>query len=320
MTDKQTIDEQAIDEVAARWHARAMIGRLSPEDEQRLDAWLGEDLRHRLAYADVAAASYALEQAAPQKRAISKGADVEQRVARRWPIWIGAALAPALLFVALMWTPHAWQNLRSDVHTAVGAVHAQRLPDGSTLQLDTDSAVALPFTPDRRDVELLRGDLAVDVAKDPAHPFRVHCAGVEARAVGTRFVVARHASEVEVGVMEGTVAVRANENSEPTLVTAGQRALVDARSGAIRSEPLPAMSYGWTRGVLSFDHVPLEQVVAEIARYVPEHVVFRAGKHADTPVTATFPIDHPEAALLAVAATNGLAIRHVTNLVYVVQD
>ena len=31
---------RAIDELAARWHARAMIGQLAPEDEQRLDAWL----------------------------------------------------------------------------------------------------------------------------------------------------------------------------------------------------------------------------------------------------------------------------------------
>jgi transmembrane sensor len=302
-----------IDEVAARWHARAMIGRQSPEDEQRLDAWLAEDPRHRLAYAEVAAAGFAMEQAAPI-------AAVPRRVARHWPIWIGAALAPVLLFFAVSWTPHAWQDWRSDVHTAIGAVHVQRLPDGSTLQLDTDTAVALPFAPDRRDVELLRGDLAVDVAKDSAHPFRVHCAGVEALAVGTRFVVSRLASEVEVGVMEGTVAIRVGEHSEPTLIQAGHRALVDARSGAIRNEPLPALSYGWTRGVLSFDRVPLEQAVAEIARYVPEHVLLRATNHAATAVTATFPIDRPEAALVALATTNGLTIRHVANLLYVVQD
>jgi transmembrane sensor len=307
---------RAIDEVAARWHARAMLGQLSPEDEQRLDAWLAEDMRHRLAYADAAAASYAIEQAMPKVAPV-----VERRVTRRWPVWLGAALAPVLLFIVFIWTPHAWQDWHSDVRTVIGEVHSQRLPDGSTLQLDTDTAVALPFTPEHRDIELIRGELAVEVAKDTAHPFRVHCAGIEARAVGTRFVVARRDSEVEIGVMEGTVAVRADEHSEPTLLQAGQRARVDTRSGAISSEALPAVSYGWTRGVLSFDRVPLEQVVAEIARYLPEHVTFRASRQAAiTPVTATFPLDHPDAALTAVAATNGLTIRHVSNLLYVVQD
>jgi len=315
MTDTQATENPAIDELAARWHAREMSGRFSPQDAQRLDAWLAEDVRHRLAYADVAAAGYALQQAAPVVAIENVG-----RAPRRWPVWLGAALAPLVLLVVVTRTPHTWQDWRSDAHTAIGAVQTQRLADGSTLQLDTDTAVALPFAPDRRDVELLRGDLAVDVAKDPVHPFRVHCAGVEARAVGTRFVVARHASEVEVGVMEGTVAVRADEHSEPTLITAGQRAWVDTHSGAIRSEPLPALSYGWTRGVLSFDGVPVERVVVEIARYLPEHVTFRAAKHAATPVTATFPIDTPEAALLSVAKTSGLTLRRVPDLLYVIED
>jgi len=310
MTDIGTTQEQA-----ARWHAREMTGGLSAQDALRLEDWLAQDVRHRLAYADVAAAAYALQQT-PANTAVA-----QRRAARRWPVWLGAAIAPALLLVAMLWTPHAWQDWRSDAHTAIGALSAQQLPDGSTLQLDTDSAVALPFAPDRRDIELLRGALAIEVAKDPAHPLRVHCAGVEARAVGTRFVVAWHAGdEIEIGVTEGTVAVRANDRAEPILVQAGQRARVDTRSGTVRSDVLPALGYGWTRGVLSFDRVPLEQVVAEIARYMPEHVAFQAVQHAATPVTATFPIEHPDAALVAVARSNGLTLRHVPHVFYAVQD
>jgi transmembrane sensor len=305
-------DLRAVEEAAARWHARVMTGRIAPEDERRLDAWLAEDLHHRLAYAEITATAYALQQALPSKA-------VKQRVARRWPIWAGAALAPLVLLMAIIWTPHALQDWRSDAHTTAGAMRTQQLPDGSTLQLDTDSAVSLPFTPEQRDIELLRGALAIEVAKDPAHPLRVHCAGIEARAVGTHFIVARHAADVEVGVTEGVVAVRTDDHSEPMLVHAGERVLVDPR-GTLRSEPLAAASYGWTRGVLSFDRMPLQQVVDEIARYLPEHVVFRASSHAATPVTATFPLDHPEAALRAVATTHGLTLRHMPNLLYVVQD
>jgi len=317
MTETIRTDIRAIDEVAAQWHAQLLLGRLSPEDEQRLDAWLAEDLRHRLAYAEVAAAGYALEQASPKVENVA----VRQEIARRWPVWAGAALAPVLLLVAVLWTPHALQDLRSDAHTVAGALRTQHLPDGSVLQLDTDTAVRLQFTPEQRDIELLRGELAIEVAKDPAHPLRVHCAGIEARAVGTHFIVARRADEIEVGVTEGVVAVSGGDHSAPTLVQAGQRVRVDARNGEIRSEPLPATSYGWTRGVLSFDHVPVQQAVAEIARYLPEHVTLRVSEHAAaTSITATFPIDKPEAALLAVARTNGLTVKHVPNLLYVVQD
>jgi len=306
-------DIRAIDEVAARWHARAMTRALLPDEERRLEAWLAEDARHRLAYADIAAAGYALEQAAP-------AVAIPARTSRHWPIWVGAAVTPLLLVLALLWAPHAWQDWHSDVRTAVGALRVEHLVDGSVLQLDTDTAVALPFAPDQRDIELLRGSLAVEVAKDYAHPFRVHCAGVEARAVGTHFIVARRADSIEVGVTAGTVAVRADDGSAPILVQAGQRALVEMRNRAIRTETLPAASYAWTRGVLSFERVPLRQVVTEIARYLPEHVVFRAADRTAMPVTATFPIDHPQEALVALAKTHGLSLRHVPNLLYVVED
>jgi len=81
MTETIRTDIRAIDEVAAQWHAQLLLGRLSPEDEQRLDAWLAEDLRHRLAYAEVAAAGYALEQASPKVEKVA----VRKEIARRWP-------------------------------------------------------------------------------------------------------------------------------------------------------------------------------------------------------------------------------------------
>jgi len=302
-----------IAEEAARWHARANVERLSPDDERSLDAWLAADVRHRLAYADVAAACFALEQAAPPRVQ-------RRRPARRWPLWIAATAAPTLLLLVVLVVPHLWQDWHSDVYTATGATQRQILVDGSVLQLDTDTAVSLPFSRDRRDIELLRGSLAVQVAKDPDHPLRVHCAGVEARAVGTRFVVARRTGSIEIDVTEGIVAVTSANGSEPVQLVAGQRAVVDADSNLVRTEALPPLSDGWTRGVLSFDREPLQDAVVELARYLPEHVVFRARNRGKAPVTATFPLDDPQAALVALARTNGLTITHIPHLLYVVQD
>ena len=299
-----------IAEEAARWHARAE--RLSPNDERRLDAWLAADVRHRLAYADVAAAGFALEQAAPAR--------VQRRPTRRWPLWVAATAAPTLLLFVVLAMPQLWQDWHSDLYTSTGAFQRQVLVDGSVLQLDTDTAVSLPFSRDRRDIELLRGSLSVQVAKDPDHPLRVHCAGVEARAVGTRFVVTRRPGSIEIGVTEGIVAVTSGSDSTAVQLVAGQRAIVDTESHLVRSEALPATSDGWTRGVLSFDREPLRDAVTEVARYLPEHVVFRAQNHATTPVTATFPLDNPQAAIVALARTNGLKITHIPHLLYVVLD
>lgn len=297
---------------AARWHARQTVGLL-PDENRALDAWLAADVRHRIAYADIAAAAFAFDQLAPR-------AAREVRQPRRWPVWAGATLAPIALIACFLFLPHAWQNWHSDRHTEVGVTLSQKLPDGTTLQLDTDSAVALPFSPERRDVELLRGALAVDVAKDPKHPFRVYCSGVEATAVGTRFVVAHRGDAIEVGVTEGIVSVRADHDAEPVLVIAGSVARIDLPHRNVAQTPMTATAYGWTRGVLSFEQAPLETVATELARYLPQRVVFRARKHATNPVTATFPVDDPQSALLALARTQGLTVRHFDGWLTIIDD
>src|SRR5438105_2187582 len=125
-------DLNPIHEQAARWHARSAAGALSSADEQRLEAWLALDLSHRLAFADVAAAGFALEQARPRQKVA-----VAARVERRWPAWIAGAVAAPLLLWLLLLAPHVVQDWRSDFHTAPGAPHTQALADGSTLRLDT---------------------------------------------------------------------------------------------------------------------------------------------------------------------------------------
>lgn len=297
-------------DAAARWHARATLGLMSDDDEQALDAWLGLDVRHRLAYADVAAAAFAVESASPRPTA-GRG---ERR--RPFVAWIAGAMAASFLVFAGLRLPHAVEDWRSDVHTAAGSLGRQPLPDGSVLRLDTDSAVRIDFE-HGRNLELLRGALVVDVAKDPAHPFRVRCDGLQATAVGTKFIVDRRDDAIEVGVTEGRVAVETGATK--ILIAAGERARFDRRAGALHSESLSANAYSWTRGALTFERTPLHEAVAEIARYLPEHVVLRDAGFDDAEVTATFPIDDPAASLQAVAAANGLRVRHLPGLIVLTQ-
>src|SRR6185295_10108658 len=138
------------------------------------------------AYADVADTGFALDQAAPRVEIVAPGAPA-------WTRLLAVAATIALAVGIALLGPHAWQDLRSDARTAAGVLTTRALPDGSSLKLDTDSAVALDFAGSKREVELMRGALAVEVVKDPTRPFRVHAGAVEATAVGTKYVVARQA-------------------------------------------------------------------------------------------------------------------------------
>ena len=76
----------------------------------------------------------------------------------------------------------------------------RRLPDGSIVELDAQSEIAVNFEPSVRRVELVRGEALFKVQKDPNRPFIVRAGGVEVRAVGTAFDVRLGSAAVEVFV------------------------------------------------------------------------------------------------------------------------
>jgi len=301
---------------AARWHAIASGRDLSADESRSLDQWLAQNARHRLAYADICAAAFALEQSTAANDPVAATA----RTSRPWLRWSLAAGAPLLLVFALLAGPRitpSWQNWNSDLYTDIGKPLTQKLADGSVLELDTDSAVRVRLGSDRRDIELLRGRLAIAVAKDPSRPLHVQSGGVDAMAVGTRFVVDRSDLGTEVGVHEGIVRVT-HGSGAPVDLTAGQQAFVghddtNARVGALAS------SDGWTRGVLSVEQMPLAKVLAELDRYLPERIVLADDSRAAMPITATLPLDDPAAALRALAQTSQLSLRHIPRVAYVMR-
>lgn len=302
---------------AARWHAMACGRDLSADESRSLDQWLAQNPRHRLAYADVCAAAFALEQGAGADVAITART---KRTARPWMRWGLAAGAPLLLVFALLVGPRIapnWQNWNSDLYTEIGKPQSQTLADGSVLELDTDSAVRVHLGTDRRDIELLRGRLAIAVAKDPARPLHVRAGTVDAMAVGTRFVVDRSDVGTEVGVHEGIVRVTAG-SAAPVDLIAGQQAFVSSDEPAARVGAL-ASNDAWTRGVLSVEQMPLAKVLAELDRYLPERIVLADDTHAAMPITATLPLDDPAAALRALAQTSQLSLRHIPRVAYVMR-
>jgi transmembrane sensor len=81
------------------------------------------------------------------------------------------------------------------------------LPDGSVLQLNTDSVVETAYSPTERRVRLKKGEAFFSVAKNPQRPFWVDVGAVSVRAVGTAFNVRFRPEAVEVLVKEGKVSV-----------------------------------------------------------------------------------------------------------------
>ncbi|MEE4301322.1 MAG: FecR domain-containing protein, partial [Pseudomonadales bacterium] len=216
------------------------------------------------------------------------------------------ALAATVLLAAgaLLFTAYWFPGDRIELRTARGERLLQTLPDGSTVQLNTDTALVWHATDALRELEIeLGGEVFVEVAKDAARPFVIRTDHGFVTAIGTAFAVHARAEGTSVNVLEGVVEVRARtvETTRPRRVAAGQRVEVTAGAvpGAVR-EALPD-ALAWREGRLVYDDVPLEELVAELNRYLPRRMTISDAGLAATRVSAVLVLSDQESMLRALA-------------------
>jgi RNA polymerase sigma factor (sigma-70 family) len=181
------------------------------------------------------------------------------------------------------WVPQ-WQAALASVR---GRIETHRLPDGSRITLDAGSRARLEYFGSRRVVHLLEGRAFFAVAPDAARPFVVEAGAARVTVLGTRFAVERGGDAVEVGVESGRVRVEATVGAAVLELEPGQRARVDAATGARRlaghgNVPVAPWRTGW----LSFDGRPLAEVARELNRYRPDAPLQVAASISELPVVA----------------------------------
>jgi transmembrane sensor len=155
--------------------------------------------------------------------------------------------------------------------TKLGEVRTVRLADGSQVVLDTDTALGVTMTSDRRDVVLKRGRARFTVAHDTARPFFVRAGGIQVRATGTVFdVLFRNSAAVHLieGGVEVKLLVRTAHAVKTTILKPGQiLALIRGQSPQSFVMPARRSDQQWVSGVKSFDKVPISEVIAEANSY-----------------------------------------------------
>jgi transmembrane sensor len=193
----------------------------------------------------------------------------------------------------------AW---RADVSTGVGERRTVQLADGTTLSLNTDSAVDISLSQDTRRLRLVRGEIAITTGADADHghrPFFVDTAQGSLQALGTRFAVRQHDDSAALTVLEGAVRiVPAQAPNAATVLTAGQGATFDALTLRSRFDDASAANAAaaWTQGMLVVHAMPLGDFLAELSRYRRGHLGC-APEVADLRVSGIYPVDDTDRVL-----------------------
>lgn len=320
-------EQNPLDVAAAGWMVRRQDG-LTPEEEAEFQEWLAADPAHSQALEQLQGVWGRMEELPEQgvealKAGLPQGEAAtptppavplaRERTPPRWtsrpssPLspgrrsWLiglgrlvpqAAAAAVAFGVVGGGWYGwSAWQRqpvFEQAVATARGEQKQVKLPDGSTLWLDTATRVEVSLYRQRREVRLSDGQVFFAVQSNPEQPFDVLAGSTRITVVGTRFSVRRTrsglGSEGSVGVVveEGRVRVASRAAvhemdgaATPVELGAGQSVTVDAAgaSGPVVNDAVPAAA--WREGRVSFNGTSLAQALAEFERYGDMGLIIR---------------------------------------------
>lgn len=305
-----TLADEAID-----WLVLLRSGSVSAETRREFDHWLQQDNTHQTAFAEAEALWGSAAKVLKETQTVNVppqrlNASRKIKPIRRSSWNLGLATAASLLLgVWMTWSSLAdW--MLSDYSTIVGEQKEVVLSDGSSVFLNTDTAISLDLSRELRRVELLKGQAEFRVAKDAARPFEVVAENTTVRALGTVFEVFEQTSgAVDVTVSEHAVSVSLPGKSgvEPVRVEESERLHYAGHGELKRAEPVNLNRINaWQRGKLIFRDQPLIEVVAELNRYSKAKIVLKGGDIEQLRVSGVFPID--DAAVLD-ALQNAFPIR-----------
>ncbi len=260
-----TVRQQAID-----WLVRKQSGAFAVAERQRFEQWLAADPLHRRIYEQVERAWGGLP--CPQAELSAARKKTSRLRLLHRPLML--ASAASLLFAVGLCIKEGWPLVDGSVfQTAKGELRQITLADGSLIELNSDTELAVHYSWLGRSLELVRGEALFSVAPGKWRPFEVSAGGGKLRDIGTRFDVAVGPSANRISVLEGAIDLSLPATGEQRQTGAGQ--MMTYNAATVLSEPAAADVKNfavWRNRKLIFRNTQLSEVAKELERYHPVHV------------------------------------------------
>jgi transmembrane sensor len=234
--------------------------------------------------------------------------------------------AAALLAVYFYWTLSLYV-------TSHGEQRLVRLPDGSSVYLNSDSRLRLDFNSKTRRVSLERGEGLFEVAKDADHPFVVDAGSRHITALGTTFVVRYEPTQTAITLVDGKVAVSNVDAVEetpqpspapgkgnnpvavpyaanaPVTLSPGERLVLTKNAAPKVDMPRMDAAIAWRRGQVLLDGTALRDAVSELNRYDRRRLVIDDSRLGSVRVSGVYQTGDSLGFAHAIAELHHFAVR-----------
>ena len=247
---------EAIETRAADWLVRRQFEGWNDAEQAKFDAWLAESDNHAAAYWRLKAAFDRTDRLAALRRPMMDRASPPTASRKPWMI-LSAAVA-ALVLLAVGGGIAGYHLLTPDGRTfatPVGGHMTVKLADGSVIELNTDTVLHTDFTPDRRAVQLVRGEAYFQIEHNAARPFTVTVGGHRIVDLGTKFFVRASPKQLDVALVEGRArleSTNASAQTRPTVLMPGDFAVATATSIGVSRKAVHELAddLAWRSGML----------------------------------------------------------------------
>ncbi len=296
---------------AVKWLVEMQAGAINESARQAWKRWREDDPEHERAWQHIESVNQRLKGLGPLSSAVLGDA---KRSGRRRSLKLLVLIAAA---GATGWAAKDARFVRewaADYSTKIGERRTVELADGSSVMLNTDSALDVQFDDSRRVLRLIRGEIMATTAADKRpmpRPFLVETVHGSVRAIGTRFGVRLNDDGSAISVFEGAVDLRPIDRPDSTLILAGGQQAVLTRNGVRGSSALDESAGAWTRGMIVASNMPLGEFLAELSRH-------RSGRLGCAPeiaqlrVSGTYPLDDTDRVLAAIERVFPVKVRRFT--------
>ncbi|KJZ65265.1 FecR domain-containing protein [Pseudomonas fluorescens] len=287
---------------AAQWLALMESGAANDRDRANLQHWRDSHpshehawqkaqlLRQRFTDLPSALAMASLDRPQTSRRTVLKRA-------------VGAvALVPTAWLISRQLPLDVW---RADLRTATGEGKKVQLADGSSLQLNTASAVDIDLK--NRRLTLVEGEIALNVPG--ASPLTIQTRFGQVLASQSEVCVRQGQTGCKVSVLKGAVQLQPLRGPVFSL-RAGQQVSLQAM-GAGRVEPFDVLAPGWRDGVLMAQNQPLGDFLRELSTYRPGLLRWEPELES-LRVTGSFRLEDTDRILTLLAASLPLEVHRRT--------
>ncbi len=356
---------ERIREEACEWVIRLEHGSLSETDTDQFLQWLDRSHRHREEFTELVALWGNMDSMSSLADVIPvdshRSADSEPAAsADSSPAWLAtikgfldfgwgfkypAAIATfaVISLVSILYVSDGqWANQLFGGNANLYATHVGEqkiigLPDGSTVNLNTNSEVEVVYSDRQRKIYLKRGEAHFAVQHNPQRPFVVYVGTGSVTAVGTAFNIEYNKGFVDVIVTDGVVEVESSlaerqskgfsdspvdGSTDPnqkivtkTRVKVGHKAVFDeiVRSVKVVDSKDIERELAWQAGNLIFEGDRLEDVIAEVTRYTKSRIVIHGAALRDLQIGGSFKTGETDAMLDALQSSFGIAVTRMSD-------